>query len=307
MFLRIYHLVFILSILTINRSLSQASFVEIENDLAYHADVMSNATLPKHRVSAMNKFNQLFEMAIQSDNSFDYPFESLEWISKKMPEDKSFKLYTWEVQGEKGAYKYFGWIQTKSGQLFKLNDDFKNAESLAEEEFTHENWLGSLYYNLMEGKTSKGQKYYLLFGLNRFSTFENVKLIDVLFFSKEGVPYFGLPIFAKTESAEEQAQFLNRLVYKYASDAHMSLNYNPGMEMIMVDNLVRKMSRIPGQSESMVPDGSYVGYQLNNGTWSKVEKIATEVMDEAPRPKPILDQRKNNTINGSQKIIKNKK
>jgi hypothetical protein len=307
MFLRIVSLLFLFSTYPAFYSNAQSSLQELESELAYHADVMTNATLPKHRISAMKNFNQLFEKAIQSPNSFSYPFDSLVWISKKMPDDQSFKIYTWEVQAQKGDYKYFGWIQTKSGQVFKLNDDFKNAEGLADEEFTHENWLGSLYYNIMPGTNPKGQKYYLLFGLNRYSANENVKLIDVLFFSGEGVPYFGLPIFAKNESGAESNSYLNRLVFKYASEAHLSLNYNPGMEMIMVDNLVRKMSRVPGQSDIMVPDGSYIGYQSDKGIWKKVEKIATEVMDEAPRPKPVLDQRKNNTIHGDQKKVKNKK
>lgn len=307
MFLRVIFITVVFTTLHLPSLIGQTTLAEIENDLAFHADVMTNATVPKHRISAMKNFNQLFEKAINTPGAFDYPFDSLKWISKKIPDDQSFKLYTWEVQAEKGDYKYFGWIHTKTGQIYQLNDDFKNAEGLADEEFTHQNWLGALYYNLMAGETTKGQKYYLLFGLNRYSSFENVKLIDVLFFSREGKPYFGLPIFAKNESGSEPTQYLNRLVYKYASDAHMSLNYNPGMEMIMVDNLVRKMSRMPGQTESMVPDGSYVGYQLDKGIWNKVEKIATEVMDEAPRPKPILDQRKNNTIDGSQKKVKNKK
>ncbi len=304
---RTYLVIFYFFIFQTTSAVSQKSLAEMESELAFHADVMSNATISKHRVTAMIEFNALFEKAIQSKNSYDYSFDSLKWISKKMPADQSFKIYTWEVQANTGDYRYFGWIQTKSGQAFQLINDFKNAEGLAVEEYTCENWLGSFYYNLMEGATTSGQKYYLLFGLNRYSLYDNVKLIDVLFFSKEGKPYFGLPIFSKSETTAEQSQYLNRLVYKYASDAHMTLNYNPGMEMIMVDNLVRRMSRIPGQVETMVPDGSYVGYQLRNGYWARVDKIATEVMDEAPRPKPILDQRKNTTINGAQKKSKNKK
>jgi hypothetical protein len=88
-------------------------------------------------------------------------------------------------------------------------------------------------------------------------------------------------------------------LFRYAADAQMTVNYNPGMEMIVVDNLIKKMSRIPGQGETLVPDGSYVGYELKEGYWTRIEKIATQIMDEAPRPKPVLDQRKGKKINGN--------
>ncbi len=79
----------------------------------------------------------------------------------------------------------------------------------------------------------------------------------------------------------------------------MTVNYNPGMEMIVFDNLIVKMSRIPGQGETLVPDGSYVGYVWENDIWNRIDKIATEVMDEAPRPQPILDKRKGKKIFGN--------
>jgi hypothetical protein len=282
------------------------SIKDREIELAYHADVMVNATEAKHRIQAMNKFNPLFEETLGNDGSFAYPFDSLKWISKKMPPDKSFKIYTWEVKISEDEVKYFGFLQKGDGTLFPLKDDFKNAEGLADEEYSHENWLGSLYYNIMEEKTAKGQKYYMLFGVNKWSKYENVKLIDILFFSKDGLPYFGLPVFKK-KVKDQNDEIYNRLAFKYATDAQMTLNYNPGMQMIMVDNLIRKMSRLPGQPETLVPDGSYVGYSLEDGYWNRIDKIATEVMDTAPRPKPVLDARKNKNIMGKDNPVKNKK
>ncbi len=280
------------------------SLQEMEIEMAYHADVMVNASTPRHRTKAMDQFNTLFAQALAKEASFDFPFDSLKWISKKYPADMSFKIYTWEVKVADDEVKYFGVIQKKDGTTFTLKDDFKNAEGLADEEYSHENWLGALYYNIMESTTKSGQKYYLLYGLNKWSKYENVKLIDVLFFSKDGLPYFGLPVFKK-KVKDQNDEIYNRLAFKYASDAQMTLNYNPGMQMIMVDNLIRKMSRLPGQPETLVPDGSYVGYSLEDGYWNRIDKIATEVMDTAPRPKPMLDARKNKNIIGKEKPSKN--
>lgn len=282
------------------------SWDAIENELAYHADVMVNASEGRHRIQAMNKFNPLFEEVLTKEGSFSHPFDSLKWISKKAPADKSFKIYTWEVKFSDDDVRYFGILQKSDGTIFSLKDDFKNAEGLADEEFSHENWLGSIYYNIMDSKTASGQKYYMLYGLNKWSKYENIKLIDVLFFTKDGVPYFGLPVFKK-KAKDQKDEIYNRLAFKYASDAQMTLNYNPGMQMIMVDNLIRKMSRLPGQPETLVPDGSYVGFSLEDGYWNRIDKIAIEVMDSAPRPKPILDERKNKNIMGKKNPAKNKK
>jgi hypothetical protein len=275
----------------------QTLLSNLEKELAYQADVMINASMPQHRLRAMDQFNTKFDQALAIQGSYDYPFDELKWISKKSPDDQSFRMFTWEVDAGNGEFKYFGIIQMKNEKTFVLSDHLKTAESLADEEFDQDHWIGALYYNIMEGTSPKGQKYYMLFGVNRYSAYENIKMIDILFFSDEGMPYFGLPVFRKTEKGQKDV-FLNRLVFKYASDGQMTVNYNPGMKMIMVDNLVRKMSRIPGQGETMIPDGSYVGYELKDGYWQRIDQIAVTPMDKAPRPQPILDQRKNSNIFG---------
>ena len=125
--------------------INSQSLQEMEIEMAYHADVMVNASTPRHRTKAMDQFNTLFAQALAKEASFDFPFDSLKWISKKYPADMSFKIYTWEVKVADDEVKYFGVIQKKDGTTFTLKDDFKNAEGLADEEYSHENWLGALF------------------------------------------------------------------------------------------------------------------------------------------------------------------
>lgn len=279
-------------------SVGQSSFKDIELDLAFDCDVMVNAFESRHRAHAGEKFNQKFMDALRQTGSFDYPFDSLKWISKKAPENNLFRIFTWEIKVAEGDYKYYGCIQTKEGKVIVLTDAFKEAEDVAIEEFTPDNWLGAVYYNLMEMKPTNGDPYYLLFGVNRWSAFENKKLVDVLFFSKDGKAIFGKETFKKSEAGEVDV-FYNRLVFTYAADGQMTVNYNPGMEMIVYDNLIPRMSRIPGYGQTLVPDGSYVGYVWDKKYWNRVDKIATQVMDTAPRPNPILDKRKGKKIMGN--------
>jgi hypothetical protein len=71
------------------------------------------------------------------------------------------------------------------------------------------------------------------------------------------------------------------------------------MNMIIADHLIEHAGRLPGQAKVMVPDGSYIGFEKEGGLWNYVDKIATEVMETAPRPKPVLDARKGKKIFGN--------
>lgn len=277
----------------------QAGLQETESELAFYCDIMTNASEGRHRLRATEKFNTLFFEALSQKGSFSYPFDSLKWVSRKTAEDRSFRLITWEARISDYDTRYFGVIQKADGSIIRLNDRFKQAESFADDEFDADNWLGSLCYNMMEIKTSDKEKYWLIFGVNRLSREESVKIVDVMFFSSEGVPYFGQPVFVRMSPDGKEEDTFHRLVFKYSADAIMTINYNPGMEMIMADHLIPRMSRINNKIETMVPDGSYIGYERKDGRWVYVDKIATEVMDSAPRPKPVLDQRKGKKIFGN--------
>jgi hypothetical protein len=153
----------------------------------------------------------------------------------------------------------------------------------------------------MEVSGEKKGKYYLLYGVNKWSALEYKKMIDVLFFSKEGTPYFGRKIFKKEEKGEIDV-FYPRLVFTYSADARMSLNYNEEMDMIIHDNLIPRLSRIDDLSRTLVPDGSYTAWKKNGDQhWVMIDKLENQIMDTAPRPTPILDQRKGRKIMGGDK------
>jgi hypothetical protein len=278
---------------------AQQRLEDLETELSYYCDVMVNAAEPRHRIMAGREFEQRFLKALEDGSSFSYAFDSLKWISKKYPTDRSFRLFTWEVSLGKGDNRYFGVIQMSDGVFHVLKDEFKNTEDLTDSEFGTDQWLGAVCYNIMEAKDKKGSTYYMLYGLNRWDRFEHIKFIDILFFSSEGIPYFGKPVF-KQHFKDGSSKVSHRLLFRYASDAQFTLNYNEGMGMIMCDHLVRRMGRMQGQGETMIPDGTYVGFEWSDGFWDFVDKIAIEPMDQAPRPNPILDERKGKKIFGNQ-------
>ena len=102
----------------IGSTTAQIDFVNTESELAFHCDVMANAAENRHRIVAMEKFNKQFYQALAEKGSFLYPFDSLKWISKKITEDKSFRIFTWEVKVAEGEVRYFGVLQTANDKIF---------------------------------------------------------------------------------------------------------------------------------------------------------------------------------------------
>jgi hypothetical protein len=277
---------------------TQTSLAEKELALSYYCDVMSNASEPRHRLKAMEEFNTQFVSILAEPGAYDYPFDSLKWISKLVPEDKQCRIFTWEVNASQDDFRYFGLIQTREGKVIPLTDKFREAEDLSGSEFPADQWLGSVYYNILTIKEKKDKTYYVLFGMRRENRFENTKLVDPLFFTSEGEVFFGKPVFRKKE-ADGQTTASHRLLFRYSSDSKVTVNYNPGMNMIMADHLIARMGRLPGQGQSFVPDGSYIGFEREESFWNYIDKIATDIMETAPRPRPVLDERKGKKIFGN--------
>lgn len=272
----------------------------LEKELAYHADVMTNASEAAHRNISAKSFNELFAKTIEHKDSYNYPFQSLKWISIKEAQDKSFRLYAWNVQTTENTSAYYGYLQLPDGTYFKLEDGFDEIEDLANEELNPSYWLGGIYYNIMEMKDEKNQRYYMLFGFRKYNANENLKFVDVLYFDKNNAPIFGKQVFnLMPESAS--GKLVHRILTKYAADAHVTLNYNSGMEMIVTDNLARRPGLRLGEPETYVPDGTYVGYIYKKHKWNRVDRLQNLILETAPRPQPVLDKRSENDLFGKQK------
>ena len=181
----------------------------------------------------------------------------------------------------------------KDGKLTKLEEKEISSDPEYDVLYSDE-WIGALYYNILTVNDGTST-YYVLFGFNGYSKYNNLKVADVLTFEGDK-PIFGAEIFVQS-SENGRANKQTRLMLDYSGDSNVSLNYNPGLDMITHDHLIQRIGRIPGQGPTLLPDGSYVGWKWAGDHFEYVEKIYHQVLDEAPRPQPILDQRKN-TIDG---------
>ena len=286
-------------------SLHGQDFVNMEKELMFEADVMMNASLPKHRKQAFYHFDTLFESILQTKSSFQYPFDSLTWISKKQPDDLRFRIFTGIIDEGNGSYFHFGWLQTNDGKLYTLKDHFKAADDW-EYSFTGtDDWMGAMYYDLKKDKDKDGN-HYLLFGIHRFDEAENCKILDVLFFEENGQPVFGKEIFRK-ENKGAKDLIKTRIVLKYEASSFVGLHYNENLKYIVHDHLIPKVMANSQTGMTLISDGSLVGYEKKGEFWQYIDKIYTQTLDEAPRPKPVLDKRPKDLFGKEKNSAGNKK
>jgi hypothetical protein len=266
----------------------RAEIKAAEDTLGLFAYTVLNDSLEENRYAACRAMIPLLVNTLRTPNSFDYPFKRLSYLSIQYPPDSSFRIFTWQLFVDKDEYKYYGAIQmnTTELKLYPLIDRSAGISPVELEgrELAPDNWYGSVIYDILPVKHKTGD-YFLLFGMDTYQAYRRRKLIDVLFFDEtNGKPRFGKPVFVEAPSYEGAAPTLRmRLVQEYSAASYATLKYDPDLKLIMQENLIT-VSGNHGEGPVNVPDGSYVGYELNkDGRWHSIKKVYNHVYDEAPR------------------------
>lgn len=246
------------------------------------------------RAASLERMPDILSRALNQEGSFHLSFDSSR-ISVVYAPDSSFRILTGQAVLEGDQIKYYGLMQKKDDEknpIFFKDNNYAAGE-LNQDTLDPKTWNGALYYNLVPFDFKKEQ-YYLLFGFSAKSLFENSKVAEVLYF-QNGEPKFGAPVFF-----DEEGIARNRISITYSADVGARLNYDTSMHMIIYDNLIPMSSPYKERKILMVPDGSYCGYirDPEREGWSYVEKLFHEVLTEAPREKPVLDEQKDKDIFG---------
>ncbi len=233
-------------------------------------DVLTNKNL-KVREEASQELEILLEKTLNQKGSLEHDFSGLKGVSIIQPEDKALRIFTWQLYVDKDHYQYRGFIQTKDGKVYRLQDKSDDMRTVEFSIFKPENWYGALYYNMKEFK-SEGQTMYLLFGYDAFDFYNRRKLLDVLYFDNSGRPRFGKTVLEMKDGSGRMRK-VKRFVMEYSSSVNVTLNYSKEQDMIIYDHLIYG-SPIKGAGPSNVPDGSYSGMKIGkNGLWEYVDKV----------------------------------
>ncbi len=293
--------IFILLLLTSSFSFAQISSTE-KKELRKKEDSLKTLSLTiiqgrtaGDRFNADSQFTRMLVRALKVKNSFYYPFDSLTTISKLVPEDSSFKIFTWQMVVNENVTRQHGAIQMKTAdgslKLFPLID--KSGVTIDKEDTIGNNfgWMGAVYYKLIE-KKSFGKNYYTLLGYDENNISSNKKLIEILTFDN-GEPIFGGSYFSFQDNSIIK-KGLARYIMEYKKNASPRLTYDPEQDMIIYEHLISETGE-PKKKYTYIPDGDYEGLMWKDGKWVHIQKIYTQKTPEGqePVPLPIRDTKGN--------------
>lgn len=224
--------------------------------------------------SAINKLNaefkELLGNALEEENAFDYPFNSLRSIGKIYSQDKLVRVFSWNVQYEDQTNDYFSFIMKKDERrdrvhVVELKRQKQPLQALTRETLDHENWYGALYYEIVD--VDKGNRtYYTLIGYDANNKRSTIKLLDVMYFTGK-YPKFGHPLF------ETENGYQNRVIFEHSAKATMSLKFDDNRGKIVFDHLSPETPNLKEFKEYYVPDMSYDAYTFEKNKWRLQEDI----------------------------------
>ncbi len=235
-----------------------------------------NAPEANQRFRADSFFIRMLVRSLKIPNSFYFPFDSLQTISKLYAPDSSFRIFTWQIKKDEYVYFQRGAIQmrTEDGslKLFPLHDFSKFTTKPADSVRNPNNWIGAIYYRIIQKKFN-GKNIYTLLGFDDFTINSNKKWMEVLTFNEQGQPVFGGPYFSfKNDSAKANKKQVMRFYMEYKKEAVTTFNYDTTLNMIIYDHLISESDE-PNRKETFVPDGDYEGFAWQNGQWLHVPKV----------------------------------
>ena len=243
------------------------------------------------RLNADSIFTKMLVRALKITNSFYYPFDSLVSISRLVPSDSSFKIFTWQMNVNDEITRQHGAIQlkTKDGslKLFPLIDKSDNTKDIIDTVGNNFGWIGAVYYQLIE-KQASGKNYYTLLGYDENNMSSNKKIVEVLTFDNDS-PVFGGKYFSPVNEIFANAG--SRFILEYKKNAGPRLTYDKDQGMIIYEHLISETNE-PQKRYTYIPDGDYEGLQWKDGKWIHIEKVFTQKLKEGqePLPNPLLDK-----------------
>jgi len=283
--------------------IAKKDFEKREDSLKKYARNIVFAEESTNRFRSDSVFIKMLVRALKQNNSFNYPFDSLQTISRIYAPDSSFRIFTWQLKKDEYVYIQHGAIQMRTAdgslKLYGLHDASMFSKNPNDSVRNINNWIGAIYYKMIL-KTFNNKKYYTLLGFDDYTISSTKKWMEVLTFDNNNEPVFGGPYFSfKDDTAKRPTQLRFNLEYK--KEASVRFNYDPELDLIVFDNLISETNE-PEKKDTYIPDGDFEGFKWKDGQWVHVDKIFDYKLKDGdfPKEKLILD---NNGKPDEQKLM----
>ena len=275
-----------------------------QNEMQPLMERVVGAPTDNERYNANEQLVQLFKEALQVDGSFQWKWNFGTQISVLTSSDRQFRIITWPVVRDNGEYECFGFVQsynpkTERYDVYTLNDKSDEIISANEVVLGPENWLGSVYQELIETK-HEGRTYYTLLGWTGCNALTQRKVIEpICFRSNSSVPQFGQALFRREKN-------LRRLVLEYARTAYVNVRFDEQtmrtfenkkvkkkgrtynvqipheekVKMIIFDEIAPLVPGMEGLPQYYAPTGTEMAYIFVNGRWELRDNAQGRLDDE---------------------------
>lgn len=250
-----------------------------------------SASTDNERYNANELLVQLFQEALEVDESFHWKWEFGTSISVLTSSDRQFRIITWPVVRDNGEYECFGFVQsynskTERYDVYTLHDKSDEIISVNEVLLDPDNWLGCVYQDLVETK-HEGKLYYTLIGWSGVNALTQRKVIEpICFRSNSSKPQFGQALFRREKNLrrvvleyssramvnvrfDEQVvrTYENKKIKKKGRTINMQVPKEEKMKMILFDEIAPMLPGMEGLPQYNVPTGVEMAYVFNNGRW----------------------------------------
>jgi len=262
-----------------------------QRDLSLLMDKVVNAPTDNERYNANELFVQMMEEALKIEDSFLWKWDFGTSVSVLTSSDRQFRIITWPVVRDNAEYECFGFVQsynpkTDDYDVYVLHDKSDELLSVNEVVLDPDNWLGSVYQELVETK-HEGRMYYTLLGWTGVNALTQRKVIEpVLFRSNSSRPQFGQALFRREKNQrrvvleysrnamvnvrfDEQTvrTYENKKVKKGGRTINMQVPKEEKFKMIIFDEIAPMLPGMEGLPQYYAPTGTEMAYLFVNGRW----------------------------------------
>ena len=231
-------------------------------------DVMFSAEDSVKLVASSNLETLFADFYVKEEN-FDLQFDSVPFLGQIAAPDENLKMACWNVAFEDGSFQYHSVMRhrlDKKSVVVTIFEDTEDWERIERKSIRPNKWYGALYYRILSDR-HKGKTYYTIMGWDGKDNITNRKVVDVITLQGKSV-VLGSSIF---KDANDRPA--HRLIYEYANDVSMALNYDEKEKMIIMDHLAPEDSRFEGQYQFYGPDFSYDALQFKKGEWLLLKDV----------------------------------
>ena len=243
---------------------TNAQLLPSDQDSATHWFAQMRSGEDSSRVALASQLEQLFVRHFSNKNLFATNLDSLPFLGQLRSDDGKLLMLCWNVVFLDESLRYYCIAFYKSDKKadvrsFVFQDDDADWEKITRKSVVISDWYGALYYKILTNRHKK-RTYYTLLGWDGHDFLTNRKLVDVLTIEQNRAT-LGAQIFVQDNRPAY------RMVFEYANDASMALNWDDKEQMIVMDHLAPTDAKLKGQYQFYGPDFSYDGLKFAKGKW----------------------------------------